>query len=67
MNETFAYTAGAAYVEQAEVCLLHDECDVCLGEHDEAIHDATVNVHAWFRGEVTKYFECGEVDQKFVA
>jgi len=33
------------------------ECPVCLGPHDEEIHAATVAVHRWFRGEVTKSFE----------
>ena len=32
------------------------ECSVCLGEHEEDIHAATVSVHEWFRGEVTKSF-----------
>ena len=43
------------------------ECHVCSGQHDEAIHDATVNVHAWFRGQVTKYFNCEQVEEKYVA
>ena len=30
------------------------ECPVCLGQHEEEIHTATVRVHRWFRGEVTK-------------
>jgi len=25
------------------------ECPVCLGAHDELIHTATVNLHAWWR------------------
>ena len=33
------------------------ECPVCLGQHDEEIHAATVAVHRWFRAEVTKSFE----------
>jgi hypothetical protein len=32
------------------------ECPVCLGQHDEDIHMATVRIHRWFRGEVTKSF-----------
>lgn len=32
------------------------ECPVCLGEHDEDIHGATIRVHRWFRGEVTRSF-----------
>ena len=31
-------------------------CPVCLIEHDEEIHEATLNVRQWFRGEVTKHF-----------
>jgi hypothetical protein len=33
------------------------ECPVCLGEHEEQIHDATLSVRQWFRGEVTKSFD----------
>ena len=33
------------------------ECRVCLGEHDEEIHSATLAVRAWYRSEVTKYLE----------
>ena len=33
------------------------ECPVCLGEHWEQIHDATLSVRQWFRGEVTKSFD----------
>ena len=33
------------------------ECRVCLGEHEEQIHDATLSVRQWFRGEVTKSFD----------
>jgi hypothetical protein len=32
------------------------ECRVCLGEHDEETHRATLAVRAWYRLEVTKYF-----------
>jgi hypothetical protein len=32
------------------------ECSVCLGEHDEEIHAATLSVRSWFRDEVTKSF-----------
>ena len=31
------------------------ECRVCLSEHDEEIHSATLAVRAWYRSEVTKY------------
>ncbi|GEM_PF-3059377 len=30
------------------------ECPVCLGQHEEEIHTATLRVRRWFRGEVTK-------------
>ena len=30
------------------------ECPVCFGQHEEQIHDATLSVRQWFRGEVTK-------------
>ncbi len=43
------------------------ECQVCEGEHDDDIHSATVNVHAWFRAYVTRYFVEEEVQQQFVA
>jgi hypothetical protein len=32
------------------------ECPVCLGQHEEEIHTATVRVHRWFRSEVTRGF-----------
>jgi hypothetical protein len=32
------------------------ECPVCLGQHEEQIHDATLSVRQWFRSEVTKSF-----------
>jgi hypothetical protein len=33
-----------------------NECSVCLGDHDEEIHAATLSVRSWFRDEVTKSF-----------
>jgi hypothetical protein len=33
------------------------DCNICLGAHDEEIHDATLNVLRWFGREVTKHFE----------
>ena len=33
------------------------DCPVCLGQHDEEIHAATLAVHRWFRAEVTKSFQ----------
>jgi len=32
------------------------ECPVCLGQHEEEIHIATIRVHRWFRSEVTRGF-----------
>ncbi|MBZ5575390.1 MAG: hypothetical protein LAP40_02385 [Acidobacteriia bacterium] len=32
------------------------ECPVCLGQHEEEIHIATIRVHRWFRAEVTRSF-----------
>jgi hypothetical protein len=58
MTESAEYTGDTACSE---------ECQVCLGDHDEAIHAATVNVHSWFRGEVTKYFDCLEPGEQYVA
>jgi hypothetical protein len=34
-------------------------CPVCLGKHDEEIHEATLNVRQWFRSELTKRTEGG--------
>ncbi len=30
------------------------ECPVCLGQHEDEIHTATLRVRRWFRVEVTK-------------
>lgn len=30
------------------------ECPVCLGQHEDEIHTATLRVRRWFRFEVTK-------------
>jgi hypothetical protein len=43
------------------------ECRVCLGEHDEAIHTATLDVHAWYRARVTRYFVKDDLSQQAVA
>jgi len=32
------------------------ECRICLGPHDDEIHEATLSVRRWFRDEVTKGF-----------
>jgi len=31
------------------------DCQVCLVEHDDEIHAATLSLREWFRYEVTKY------------
>jgi hypothetical protein len=33
------------------------DCKVCMMEHDEEIHDATLSVRHWFAWQVTKHFE----------
>jgi hypothetical protein len=33
------------------------ECAVCYSTHDEEIHEATLRIHRWFRGQVTHNFE----------
>jgi hypothetical protein len=38
-------------------CSRAKECPVCLGLHEEQIHNATLSVRQWFRGEVTKGFD----------
>jgi diadenosine tetraphosphatase ApaH/serine/threonine PP2A family protein phosphatase len=32
------------------------ECEVCGVAHDPDIHEATLAIHDWFRGQVTQYF-----------
>ena len=32
------------------------ECAVCYSVHDNDIHEATLRIHRWFIGEVTRYF-----------
>ena len=39
------------------------ECAVCYSTHDDEIHEATLRIHRWFRGQVTHNFE----DVTFVA
>ncbi len=38
-------------------------CSVCLVEHDEDIHAATLSVHDWFHGQVTQGFREDPEDQ----
>ncbi|HTS61955.1 MAG TPA: hypothetical protein VMH28_08010 [Candidatus Acidoferrales bacterium] len=30
------------------------ECPVCLGVHEEDVHDATVALHVWLRDEIAR-------------
>jgi hypothetical protein len=32
------------------------ECSVCYSTHDDEIHDATLRIHHWFFGQVTRNF-----------
>lgn len=32
------------------------DCRICMGQHEQEIHEATTRVRRWFRGEVTKGF-----------
>jgi len=43
------------------------DCRVCLGEHDDDIHSATLDVHAWYRARVTRYFEKDDPPEEAVA
>ena len=33
------------------------ECPVCYLTHDDEIHEATLRIHEWFFGQVTRNFE----------
>jgi hypothetical protein len=46
------------------------DCRICLCAHDDDIHAATLSLHAWFRGYVTRHFadEAAEtIDEQCVA
>ena len=32
------------------------ECAVCYSTHDDEIHEATLRIHNWFFGQVTRNF-----------
>ena len=32
------------------------DCRVCMGQHEQEIHEATTRIRRWFRSEVTKGF-----------
>ncbi len=34
-----------------------DECRTCMGDHDDAVHGATMRIHQWLRTKVD--FEIG--------
>ena len=42
------------FAVECEECI-PGECDVCLGEHDEEVHAATLRLRARFRAAVTRY------------
>jgi len=60
MNDEFlepgVYESNAVPYVEPFVAKSFNECPVCLGEHDEEIHAATLSVRSWFRDEVTKSF-----------
>ena len=41
-----------------------NDCRVCLVEHDDDIHAATLRVRAWYRGYVTRYFVEEEIEEE---
>jgi hypothetical protein len=43
-------------VQPAVIRIRTAECRICLGDHDDEIHDATLSVRRWFRDEVTRGF-----------
>jgi hypothetical protein len=43
--------------ETTKTKLKAKDCKVCMMEHDEEIHDATLSVRRWFAFQVTKHFE----------
>jgi hypothetical protein len=56
------YLPTLPFLNTSEACdaAIHSllaDCPVCMGQHDDEIHAATVAVHRWFRAEVTKSFE----------
>ena len=56
--------ADGSYAAEAysEDLYRFDECSVCLGDHDDEIHAATLSVKSWFRDEVTKSFRIVPVE-----
>lgn len=46
--------AATAQVIELEAVPAVAECDVCFGQHDEEIHDATVSIHGWLRSEIER-------------
>lgn len=38
------------------------DCKVCLAQHDEEIHAATIRVHQWFRARIVKHLDDTTVD-----
>lgn len=57
MTDDFLKFYEAASAEPPAILSTLNECPVCLDAHDEEIHQATLSVRQWFRGEVTKSFQ----------
>ena len=38
------------------------ECSICYADHDEEIHQATIDIHRWFRQQVRHEFAAEEID-----
>jgi hypothetical protein len=36
---------------------MSQNCMICLGQHDDEVHAATVRVHEWFRMQVRLSFD----------
>lgn len=52
------------YLEYKRNAMKNDSyCKVCLIDHDEEIHEATLNVREWHRWEVVKGFAELELDE----
>jgi hypothetical protein len=41
-------------VRNGKLVEIRPECAVCMGLHDQAIHDATVEIRLWFRREIAR-------------
>ena len=59
MNEQLIDSVPETATKARSLAVLnsHRDCRICLGPHDEEIHEATLSVRRWFRDEVTKGFD----------